>query len=549
LGVDCVAAVDLCAHGRIGFLLVLALLWATAAKAQVDPYAGLQTVVGESHQHAATYWMHERLVRDPPVPGFGYELHENGTAATAFDTMRRGGYEWGTVIHHDANLPGRANVALLSSSGKFYWWSKNVSAGFPGASPAWSESHALAVLARTRTTEGAGGFLGFSGREFTGEADTPRGIGARQGGHKVVILPAESAGLCTADAVQGDEYCPSEYRLFRSMARDPVGQGIVIQAHPGGATGMDLRPLDPINAPGGFSDAFIQGVEVSSAMQDPQWEPNYLRMLALGYRVFPAFGSDSHLAAAAGYEASARRGGTVCWVESRTRAALIRAMHLRRCYYAASWKPEVRFRARSGAGGSWVGMGGLLHDPDGRIEVRIDAINDPRNFHTDPRRGRRFDMLDLVASDGRVIASGNCARAPDGRDTCVLSAPALAIARGAIFPRIRMRDPNPIFCRSRNTPALLPYCGWVVIGSAIYVNWPQVVATAPYRACTFGRNDVPCGTPGCLSASYDRDGDGYPNGCDVCPDLANPNQADTNRDGFGDACGRPLAAPQVLSSN
>jgi hypothetical protein len=44
--------------------------------------------------------------------------------------------------------------------------------------------------------------------------------------------------------------------------------------------------------------------------------------------------------------------------------------------------------------------------------------------------------------------------------------------------------------------------------------------------------------PGCLSAKSDRDQDGYPDGCDVCPELANPDQADANRDGFGDACPR-----------
>lgn len=40
----------------------------------------------------------------------------------------------------------------------------------------------------------------------------------------------------------------------------------------------------------------------------------------------------------------------------------------------------------------------------------------------------------------------------------------------------------------------------------------------------------------------DADGDGVPNGTDNCPDVANPDQADTDGDGIGDACeGTPPA--------
>jgi hypothetical protein len=39
-----------------------------------------------------------------------------------------------------------------------------------------------------------------------------------------------------------------------------------------------------------------------------------------------------------------------------------------------------------------------------------------------------------------------------------------------------------------------------------------------------------------LDASNDRDGDGVPNASDNCPDVANPDQADEDRDGLGDVC-------------
>jgi hypothetical protein len=41
---------------------------------------------------------------------------------------------------------------------------------------------------------------------------------------------------------------------------------------------------------------------------------------------------------------------------------------------------------------------------------------------------------------------------------------------------------------------------------------------------------------GKVSLLKDTDGDGVPNASDNCPDAANPNQLDSDRDGFGDAC-------------
>jgi hypothetical protein len=209
-----------------------------------------------------------------------------------------------------------ANVCIDPSSAKYEWWQKWVSpAGFPDAtgpagtavSPPSNEALALSRVGTAQTVEGGGGFLALTGREFTNYAFTPKGVGPREGGHKIVVLPGETNGLCTADGrLAGDEYCRDEYRLYRWLATSSVPQGVLIQAHPGDAKEMDLRPLHPRNAPGGFSDAFVQGVEVSSSKNDPQWEASYQRMLRSGYRVFPAFGSDSHDATSAQQASTAR---------------------------------------------------------------------------------------------------------------------------------------------------------------------------------------------------------------------------------------------------
>ena len=44
---------------------------------------------------------------------------------------------------------------------------------------------------------------------------------------------------------------------------------------------------------------------------------------------------------------------------------------------------------------------------------------------------------------------------------------------------------------------------------------------------------------GVVDCNPDRDGDGVLNGVDNCPLVANPNQADSDNDGVGDACNTP----------
>jgi hypothetical protein len=547
--------------------LCLALAAGTArAQEADDPYAGLVPLAGDSHQHAPTLYMVERQEKQPPVPPFGKYLHENGSAAAAYDGMRKGGYDWGSVSHHDTNAPGRiANVCIDETSDKWAWWQQKVNArGFPDAthpggavSPPSNEALALSKLAASKTLEGDGGFLAFTGREFTNVNFTPIGVGAREGGHKIVIVPGETTGLCSSDPLlHGDEYCRDEYQLYRWVAAQSDPKPVLIQAHPGDPSAMKLLPVHPKNAPGGFSDQFVEGIEVSSQNQDPQWEGAYQRALLQGYRLFPAYGSDNHFATYPGNEPSAARGATICWASGRTRKALVEAMHARRCYYATSWKPELRFAMRAGPNARWLAMGDVLDTPNGRADVRVVARNDPRNGNANPRLGKRFDSLELVDARGLVVASCGgriktpaqgdtctCTRAADGADTCRLELSNTRVSDGALYPRIRMENPDPAGCRSKATPALLGNCGSVVIGGAIYVNWRAFQQHTSYRACRISADAPSCGSPGCLPASLDRDQDGWPDDCDTCPNVSNPDQADRDKDGVGDACPNDSPGP------
>lgn len=454
--------------------------------------------------------MIERQKLDPPVPGFGRWLHENGSSADALAALRAGGYDWGSLSHHDTNPNQRANVCLEPESAKFRWWVREVSAqGFPGAEPPANEAVALSRLAAAATTEGDGGFLAFDGREFTNANFTPIGVGAREGGHKIAIVPGETAGLCAADGTRnGDEYCRSEYALYRwtLLAGDP--QPALVQAHPGSADALDLRPLHPRNAPGGFSDQFVVGLEVGNGFDGLRWEPAYQRALQLGYRLFPAFGSDNHDATFPGNEPSLGRGATICWASARTRRALVEAMQARRCYYAGAWKPELRYAMRAHGGSAWVPMGGAVDARGGRVDVRVSARSDPRS-------ARRFDAIELVDDRGGVVAAAPC---------CELALDGRKLADGAFYARVRASGPQ------GSTSA--------VIGSAIYLNRGRQLASTPYRACRLHADHLPCGTPGCLAVEVDRDQDGWPDDCDVCPDVADPDQADADGDGRGDRCRR-----------
>ncbi|HTO09351.1 MAG TPA: hypothetical protein VMR86_20025 [Myxococcota bacterium] len=547
-------------------LLALALCASARAGEGDEAYAGLIPLAGDSHQHAATLYMIERSQKDPPVPGFPKYLHENSSPSDAYDALRTGGYDWVSLSHHDTNYPGKlANVCIDAMSEKYRWWlAHEPLKGFPDATrpgttvdPPSNEALALSRVAAAKTVNG---FLAFTGREFTNENFFPSGVGPREGGHKIVVLPGDTRGLCTVDGLLvGDEYCRDEAHLYL-WALGERSRPVLIQAHPGLADQMDLRPFHPKNAPGGFTDQFVEGIEVGSEAQDPQWEQAYQRALHLGYQLFPSYGSDDHYATWPGSVRSPRLGATVCWAAARTRQAVIDALLARRCYFSGSFVPELRFSVRPHAGGAWQPMGARVDLADGLADVRIHVRNDPRNRADDPGLGKRLDSLDLVDDAGAVLATCGagaspptgakacaCARSADGADTCTLEVDSLRLHDGAFYPRLRMSNPAPAGCRSKDTPELLQYCNTAALGAPVFVNWDRFRARGPYRQCVLDPDHLPCGAPGCLPPAVDHDQDGWPDDCDVCPSVNDPTQPDANLDGYGDRCGRdPVLPPAAL---
>ena len=209
------------------------------------------------------------------MPGFGATLHENSAPGDVYDVLRNGGFDWASLSTHDTNHPGTlANVCNTPMSEKYQWWIQQMSPlGFPDATsptgqavnPPANEALALSKVATSKTVEGPGGFLAFTGREFTNDNFAPLGVGSREGGHKVVGIPGETQGMCIADGVLvGDEYCTDEYHMYLWALTQPPPGPVLIQAHPGPAQLYGPAPL-PLRRtpPGGFTDQFVAGMEVS----------------------------------------------------------------------------------------------------------------------------------------------------------------------------------------------------------------------------------------------------------------------------------------------
>jgi len=522
-------------------LAIGALVSLAPARAIADPieagrlasYRALRPVAGDSHRHSGVAYSllameaHE-IDPNSPCP------HEFGAPMAIYDAARKGGYEWLSLAHHIGPpglvKPDRTPHHLVESPDDpaYAWWidPKREAAvdssrdggfapnpgGFPDygsgtagqrVDPPHSEPLSLASAARASTRNDE--FVAFSGREFTTAVFWPRSGRAREGGHKILLFPVQPRTSCGARARNRDASCASASHIYRWVERRA---GIVIQAHPAihsDAPGKQPQwvPHHPQKAPGGFSDAHVQGLEVGSHERfEPRWEAQYQKLLSLGAHVFPAFGSDRHTLDIDSPQCfdngppNVGFGATVCWAEKLTPHGITDAMRAGRCYYANGYRPRLEVELSHGRSkpGSAVAMGGTLsvdgHEPFLRVEVH----NDPRS-HEAPYRTLRFERLEIIhvtPDEVKVIASCDSAgfegakgtEATEGVTSCFCRSGTVAppntvpdhcafegqveVSSGAIYPRVIGREVRPRCKAKPNRPC--EGTTTVVVGAPIHVQ-------------------------------------------------------------------------------
>ncbi len=548
---------------------VALLFFAPAPSPAQSAYQGLMPAAGDDHQHSGSllnaYAAHRKMKGQS-----GSCPHSWGSPLDLFDQHRESGYDFAVLSHHDRATNGGMTGSPTGrgvgakDSGAYQWWTDPETAplvakdgtilvvpnpnGLPDyqdggtVDPPYNEALSLSSAAEKKN-DPKGGFVAFSGREYTTNQHIASGPGVGQGGHKVVILPGKSDRICGGmGGMQGDFHECSEAELFDWVSDQG---GVIIQAHPVAGWRKGMTPFHPETAPGGMSDLFVQGVEVAT-YHGMAWEHSYQLALQRGYRVFPSYGGDLHRLRLLDLDVGEgpncdnsplpgpNRGALVCWVPENglTRDALLSAMHARNCYASRSYKPRLEFEMRDERGDAPVPMGAVLLVGDGNAHLRISAVNDMRN----QSRGldRRFDRVELVNAKGKVVLASDCTRS-DGGDFCLVETE-VELEEGAYYPRICELTDNAKVCGANNKQTRM-------IGAPIFVNWASYKsAQGRSEGCDFDGDGVHCTQDNCWLTpnpeQIDTDGDGVGNACDNCS-KPNPYQTDENGDGAGDACQAP----------
>jgi hypothetical protein len=467
-------------------------------------YSGLTPVAGDAHQHASS--LISNFVASRRLSGRGAACpHNFGEPTVVYRAMRSGGYDWGSLAHHDRATDGGMTgdphglAAFGTHRGAYQWWTDPSSKpltpsdrtspivpdpkGLPdyvnggAVSPGWNEALSLSSAADA-ANDPAGGFVAFAGREYTtNDPPSPPELGQapKKGGHKVVLLPGSTDRICgpLEPDHQGDADDCDETQLYDWV--DAQG-GVIIQAHP--VQWYESRPparWHPETMRGGLTDRFVQGLELGN-QTNLFWEDKYQLALRKGFRFFPAFGSDRHNlnvrkvlpgnACKDQAPPGPQHGATLCWVPTggMTRRSILDAMRARNCYYARSHAPRLEVEIQSEPTDAPLPMGSLVSVPDHQATVRVLARNALPN--QSPAVGRRLDRIELVDAGGKVVDSCQtcCKRgSANVADVCDHTFSSITVPDGALYARV---------CElAGNTECGTNGPQTVVIGAPVFINW------------------------------------------------------------------------------
>jgi uncharacterized protein (TIGR03790 family) len=171
-----------------------------------------------------------------------------------------------------------------------------------------------------------------------------------------------------------------------------------------------------------------------------------------------------------------------------------------------------------------------------------NALRDPGPPYFGTIRGRLFPgrfgpralAVELVSTDARSFSTGTKYGQSLAAD--LIRAGAAGVAGNVMEPSLSGVARPHLLLReyALGTKAVeayyrsLPYLGW----TNVYVGDPLMVSARPVAA-----------------RPADQDGDGVPDARDVCRDLPNPDQRDSDGDGFGNLCDADLDGDGWVSSS
>ncbi len=205
----------------------------------------------------------------------------------------------------------------------------------------------------------------------------------------------------------------------------------------------------------------------------------------------------------------------------------------------------------------WKTCQGGSCDPD---FLQITSIVSPAEFVVLPGKFTAYnDVLYVQPLTGRTVSetaqvlNGDFAAAGSAFSVPLATAPGgVAAAASSGSPTIAPGDPVQLEIRSRADGSLVAVVAQYVAGDATIGDvtrggflaiTPQQNPGPPVIAATFALGHDPAG-----AAMYDGDDDGTPAADDNCLIAYNPNQTDTDGDGFGNACDADLDNDLLVTS-